>query len=69
MGWERKRGAILELTRLLGDERPSFYQSGYTGRMIGIQFIIALNADTRLCAGSARELVGACTASFKYSHH
>ncbi|MBQ3404329.1 MAG: DUF3131 domain-containing protein, partial [Oscillospiraceae bacterium] len=60
MGWERKRGAITELLRCLrGLESGVKLWSGDADGLGGIRYIIALDSDTRLCAGSARELTGA----------
>ncbi len=58
--WERKRGAVLELCRFLKD-RPTKLrcETGIPEALNDIKYIIALDSDTRLCAGSAKELVGA----------
>lgn len=58
--WERKRGAILELCRFLrgtGGQLKCISENAET--LTGIKYIIALDNDTRLCAGAARELIGA----------
>ncbi|MGE3316473.1 MAG: hypothetical protein AB7O26_15260, partial [Planctomycetaceae bacterium] len=59
MGWERKRGKLVEFVRLLrGDKNTSFttcvgnWESG-----AAVQFIITLDADTRLPHAAARKLV------------
>ena len=60
MGWERKRGAILELTRLItGKEHNLQVQAGSKLALAGVRYIIALDADTRLNVGAAREMIGA----------
>ena len=60
MGWERKRGAILELMRYFrGDQTSMVVCVGDTGRLDSIRYLITLDIDTRLSAGAARELVGA----------
>ena len=60
MGWERKRGAILQLCRALRKtDMPVDFLSGDTSLLENVKYIIALDSDTRLCAGTARELVGA----------
>ncbi len=60
MGWERKRGAITELVRLLrGDASNLFIVSGNREMLAGMRYIITLDSDTRLGVDSARELVGA----------
>ena len=58
MGWERKRGKLHELDRLLrGATDTSFLP--FPGRIPdGVRYIITLDADTRLPSGSARQLVG-----------
>jgi cyclic beta-1,2-glucan glucanotransferase len=61
IGWERKRGKLHELNRLLrGDTDTSFVTSG--GRApsapSGVRYVITLDADTRLPRGSACRLVG-----------
>lgn len=60
IAWERKRGAILELCRYLR-AKPSRMRclSGAEDKLTGIRYVIALDSDTRLCAGSACELIGA----------
>ncbi len=60
MGRERKRGAIEDLVRLISGDRTSLrVLAGEEGRVRGCAYILTLDADTRLTAGSARELVGA----------
>ncbi len=60
MGWERKRGAILELVKLLTRNETSLEcLAGSRLGLNGVKYIIALDSDTRLCASSAREMVGA----------
>ncbi len=63
MGWERKRGKLHELNRLLrGDRDLSFSSiSGGTPQSAGLQsvhFVITLDADTILPRGAARRLAG-----------
>ncbi|MDR0381390.1 MAG: hypothetical protein LBH86_05290 [Oscillospiraceae bacterium] len=60
MGWERKRGALLELMRLLRG-RPTGLRAatGDVRPLRKIRYVITLDADTRLTAGAAREMVGA----------
>ena len=60
MGWERKRGAILELMRLLrGKESGIRCEAGNMLALEGIQYVITLDSDTRLNVGAAREMIGA----------
>lgn len=60
MGWERKRGALIELVRLLKGRRSGVrIESGDPKQLKGIVFVITLDSDTVLNVGAARELVGA----------
>lgn len=59
MGWERKRGAVLELCRLLKDEESedaSFF--GDYRCTENIRYVITLDADTLLSVGDVARLVG-----------
>ena len=59
-GYERKRGALLELARLCsGRENELEVLSGGAPWLGGVKYILTLDADTRLLPGSARELIGA----------
>jgi len=60
MGWERKRGKLEELNRLLrGDARTSYSRHiGDPAGLLGIRFVITLDRDTDLPMGSAHRLVG-----------
>lgn len=59
-GWERKRGALLELTRLLrGHETSLQVLAGEREDLSGTRFVITLDSDTTLNVGAAREMVGA----------
>jgi cyclic beta-1,2-glucan synthetase len=58
MGWERKRGKLHELNRLLrGATDTSFLPTG-AGAPSGIRYVITLDADTRLPRGAVDRLVG-----------
>ncbi len=60
MGWERKRGALCELARLLKGEEASLRAAvGEPAPLKKIKYVITLDADTHLNAGAAREMVGA----------
>ena len=62
MGWERKRGALVELNSLLlGEENTSFKAiSGDISKLKGrIKYIITIDADTNLPIDSAKKLIGA----------
>ncbi|MGM9520913.1 MAG: GH36-type glycosyl hydrolase domain-containing protein [Oscillospiraceae bacterium] len=60
MGRERKRGAITELVRLLSGKKSAVrVEAGDAEALREINFILTLDSDTRLTAGSAREMIGA----------
>jgi cyclic beta-1,2-glucan synthetase len=60
MGWERKRGKLRELNRLLrGATDTSFLPlEGGTTPPSGVRYVITLDADTRLPRETARRLIG-----------
>ena len=60
MGWERKRGKLEELNRLLrGDESGSYVRhEGAAEGLERIRFVITLDSDTELPMGSAHRLIG-----------
>ena len=61
MGWERKRGKLRELNRLLrGATDTSFlsFQPGAAQAPPDIRYVITLDADSRLPREAARQLVG-----------
>lgn len=59
-GWERKRGALLELARLLAGEKSAMQVlAGDPRKLKGTRYILTLDADTRLLPDSARQLIGA----------
>ncbi|MBS1108832.1 MAG: glycosyltransferase 36, partial [Anaeromyxobacteraceae bacterium] len=60
MGWERKRGKLEELNRLLrGATDTSFsVQVGELPVLPGVRYCITLDTDTRLPRDAARKLVG-----------
>ncbi len=56
IGWERKRGKLEELNRLLnGEERGNLVHAGSLPE--GIRYVITLDADTQLPHGTARRLI------------
>ena len=58
MGWERKRGKLHELNRLLrGATDTSFLPTGSVAPS-GVRYVITLDADTRLPRGAVERLVG-----------
>ena len=60
MGWERKRGKLMDLNNLLRSRFDSFpVKVGDLPTPSSVRFIITLDSDTDLPRGSARRLVGA----------
>lgn len=62
MGWERKRGALVELNRLLQGDKNTSYKiiCGDISKIIGrIRYVITLDADTKLPIEGAKKLIGA----------
>lgn len=60
MGWERKRGALTELVRLL-KRKPTGLRTevGEEDWLREVTYVITLDGDTSLNVGTAREMVGA----------
>jgi cyclic beta-1,2-glucan synthetase len=60
MGWERKRGKLAQLNRLLkGEECDAFaFNSGEIEKLVGARYVITLDSDTVLPPQAARMLVG-----------
>ncbi|WP_197463096.1 GH36-type glycosyl hydrolase domain-containing protein [Microbulbifer thermotolerans] len=60
MGWERKRGKLLEFNQLLrGCEDTSFTTfCGDKAQLRGVRYVITLDADSQMPPGTARRLVG-----------
>ena len=60
MGWERKRGKLMDLNRLLRNEYDSFpFKIGNLSILPQVRFVITLDSDTELPRGSAHRMVGA----------
>ena len=60
MGWERKRGKLLDLNQLLRQQYDSFpVKVGDLSILPDVRFVITLDSDTELPRGSAHRLVGA----------
>ena len=61
LGWERKRGAILEYNRYLIDRKTHDYRAimGDITSLPPIKYVITLDADTVLPIGVAKKLIGA----------
>ncbi len=58
-GYERKRGALVELARLLGDRESELSVTGERDALIGTKYILTLDSDTKIYPGSAGQLIGA----------
>ncbi len=60
MGWERKRGKLLDFNRLIRGEYDSFpVKAGDVSVLPRIRYVITLDSDTELPRGTAHRLVGA----------
>ena len=60
IGWERKRGGVLELCRFLRGRKTSIRVfCGNREFLSGVRYLITLDADTNLYIGAVKELVGA----------
>jgi cyclic beta-1,2-glucan synthetase len=60
MGWERKRGKLLDLNQLLRNQYDSFpVKIGDLSILPKVRFVITLDTDTELPRGSAHRMVGA----------
>ncbi|MGA7341897.1 MAG: glucoamylase family protein [Terracidiphilus sp.] len=60
MGWERKRGKLLDLNRLLSGEFDAFpIKAGRLGALSQIRYVLTLDSDTQLPRGAAARLIGA----------
>ncbi|MCL1851754.1 MAG: glycosyl transferase family 36 [Peptococcaceae bacterium] len=69
MGWERKRGKLIELNRvLLGEAPPSFLRAGDFTLLQGVRYVISLDADTILPGRTAIKLIGALAHPLQEAH-
>jgi|HubBroStandDraft_6_1064221.scaffolds.fasta_scaffold04392_5 cyclic beta-1,2-glucan synthetase len=60
MGWERKRGKLMDLNRLLRKQYDSFpIKVGDLSILPLVRFVITLDSDTDLPRGSAQRMIGA----------
>lgn len=57
MGWERKRGKLMELNALLRGAQDTSFLPGTEGPE-GVRFVVTLDADTRLPRETLRRMVG-----------
>jgi hypothetical protein len=59
MGWERKRGKLLDLNKFLLDELDAFpIKAGPIEVLQGTKYVITLDSDTQLPRGTAGRMVG-----------
>jgi hypothetical protein len=59
MGWERKRGKLLDLNRLLRNEFDAFpIKGGNLAVLSRTRYVLTLDADTQLPRDTARKLIG-----------
>jgi hypothetical protein len=59
MGWERKRGKLLDLNKYLLNELDAFpIKAGPVECLQGIEYVITLDSDTQLPRGTAARMVG-----------
>src|SRR5438067_12242641 len=62
MGWERKRGKLLDVNKLLRVKYDSFpVKVGDLSILTEVRFVITLDADTELPRGTAHRMIGALT--------
>ena len=60
MGWERKRGKLLDLNKLLAHEYDAFpIKAGPVGVLEKVRYVLTVDSDTQLPRGEAARLVGA----------
>src|SRR6185312_8971279 len=60
MGWERKRGKLLDLNKYLRGEFDAFpVKAGNLATLSRVRYIITLDSDTQLPRGTAASMVGA----------
>jgi hypothetical protein len=60
MGWERKRGKLLDLNKLLAGTFDAFpIKAGRLDALKQVRYVLTLDSDTQLPRGSAARLVGA----------
>ena len=59
MGWERKRGKLLDFNRFLLNQEDQFpVKTGDTSLLKNIRYVITLDLDTQLPPGAGHRLVG-----------
>jgi cyclic beta-1,2-glucan synthetase len=59
MGWERKRGKLLDLNKFLLDKFDGFpVKAGPVGVLENVTYVITLDSDTQLPRGTAARMIG-----------
>jgi cyclic beta-1,2-glucan synthetase len=59
MGWERKRGKLLDFNKLILGEYDSFpYKAGVYSVLPKVRYVLTLDSDTELPRGTAARLIG-----------
>lgn len=60
MGWERKRGKLLDLNKLLAGDFDAFpIKAGQVDVLKSVRYVLTLDSDTQLPHGAAARLTGA----------
>jgi cyclic beta-1,2-glucan synthetase len=60
MGWERKRGKLLDLNKLLAGDFDAFpIKAGKSEALKDARYVLTLDSDTQLPRGAAARLIGA----------
>ncbi|MCK9216413.1 MAG: glycosyl transferase [Firmicutes bacterium] len=59
MGWERKRGAIIEFNNMIRGKDNTFHiKTGDISKLKDLKYIITIDSDTNLKMNSAKKLIG-----------
>ncbi|HEY3930514.1 MAG TPA: glucoamylase family protein [Candidatus Koribacter sp.] len=59
IGWERKRGKLLDFNKLILGEYDSFpYKAGDLSVLPKVRYVLTLDSDTQLPRGTAQKLIG-----------
>ncbi|MGV8951450.1 MAG: GH36-type glycosyl hydrolase domain-containing protein [Cypionkella sp.] len=58
MGWERKRGKLAELNRLLRGATDTSFSTLSSPLPAEVRYVITLDADTRILHGTVRQMIG-----------
>ena len=70
MGWERKRGKLLDLNRVLrGAYRSVPGENREHARLKNMRFVITLDSDTQLPRGVAARMIGTMAHPLNAARH